>query len=128
MRRRSLPSVPVVTAAVRVLPARSFQRATRPPFWLMISAPGGSGFVYCFLNRDPIFRPSSGDTVLDRRSAQLLPPAVPPGLGINRIRQRPQPSLCFPRFCFQRVELLHVVRMFPVMPCRATSQEFSTQI
>src|SRR5262245_42374933 len=50
---RSVPSCPTVSAAVRVLPRRSFQRAKRAPLRVKISAPGGRGLVTCFLNTVP---------------------------------------------------------------------------
>src|SRR5207245_5495455 len=55
---RSLPSLPMVKAAVRVLPLESFQRANRSPLRVKISAPAGSGLVKVFLKTVPMFLPT----------------------------------------------------------------------
>ena len=50
---RSAPSSPTVSAAVRALPLRSFQRAKRWPLRTKVSAPDGNGLVYVFLTTLP---------------------------------------------------------------------------
>src|SRR5581483_559726 len=54
---RSVPSLPTVTGAVRVLFLLSFQRAKRWPFLANSSASAGIGFVYVFLKTVPIVLP-----------------------------------------------------------------------
>src|ERR1700676_2666497 len=54
---RSTFFLPRVSGAVRTLPRRSFQRASRSPLRKMISAPGGGGLVTCYLNTVPKVSP-----------------------------------------------------------------------
>ena len=51
---RLVPSLPVVTGAVRRFPLASIYSASRSPLRTMVFAPSGSGFVTVFLNTVPI--------------------------------------------------------------------------